>query len=199
MDETDIDNLRRQLGSMGTVGKQVLALFERDLRLPQRGFPNLSDAFVAALARELQGQRVLDAGSGTGYLAYRLAEAGIDVLACDIEDYNAHREVEPRSRRWKLDVQGDALDLLPGFFDVILLSWPSFGTPFAAEVTRRLAPGQLLFYLGERQGGCTANDDFFISLRGAQWAVEVGVCEALNAEYRSDAGMRDKWIVWRRL
>ncbi|MGH2742199.1 MAG: class I SAM-dependent methyltransferase [Thermoleophilaceae bacterium] len=95
------------------------------------------------------GQRVLDVAAGTGNVAIRAAEAGAQVVACDLtpENFDAGRS-EARARGVELDwVEGDA-EALPfgdGEFDVVTSSVGAMFAPdhqaVADELVRVCRPG----------------------------------------------------------
>jgi ubiquinone/menaquinone biosynthesis C-methylase UbiE len=110
------------------------------------------------------GQRVLDVAAGTGNAAIRAAEAGADVVACDItpENFEAGRR-EARARGVEVDwVEGDAQDLPFGddAFDAVI---SSFGVMFApdhraaaAEMVRACRPGGTIGVINFRPTGTAA-------------------------------------------
>lgn len=51
--------------------------------------------------------------------------------------------------------------------DMFILSWP-YMDPLAKMIWKHMRPGQLLFYIGEDWGGCTADDRFFSSVEGRE-------------------------------
>jgi ubiquinone/menaquinone biosynthesis C-methylase UbiE len=86
----------------------------------------------------VQGQRILDAGAGTGILQWRLAEEGAEVLSVDRGD---RRDLPLRFRR-RFRVQGlRPQDLAPPkLFD------PRRRRDLAALFDTRRAPGRVIFY-----------------------------------------------------
>lgn len=52
--------------------------------------------------------------------------------------------------------------------DMFILSWPMYNNPLAKMIWKHMRPGQLLFYIGEDWGGCTADDRFFSSVQGRE-------------------------------
>jgi SAM-dependent methyltransferase len=89
------------------------------------------------------GQRVLDVAAGTGNVAIRAAQAGADVVACDLEpaQFDAGRR-EASACGVELEwVQADAADLpfADGEFDVVT---SAAGVMFAAD--HQAAAGELL-------------------------------------------------------
>ncbi len=83
------------------------------------------------------GQRVLDVAAGTGNTAIRAAEAGADVVACDLEPENfaaGRREAEAHGveLEW-VEADAEALPFEDGEFDVVT---SSFGAMFAPDHRR---------------------------------------------------------------
>jgi ubiquinone/menaquinone biosynthesis C-methylase UbiE len=127
------------------------------------------------------GQRVLDVAAGTGNVAIRAAEAGADVVACDLEP--AQLEVgraEAPEVQW-VEADATALPFGDGEFDAVT---SAAGVIFAAdhraaadELVRVCRPGGtigLITFTPEGMAG-----DFF-RLFGAEpptlWGVEEHVC-----------------------
>ncbi|MEU8900702.1 hypothetical protein AB0C65_32895 [Nocardia sp. NPDC048505] len=136
------------------------------------------------IAASCAGRGVVELGAGRGYWAHQLARRGVDVLAFDVEPPNTTRNVSfPNSAGqrsvWhpvgKLDDftqihrTGEVADR------VLLLCWPpGWGSPMADDAVAALrdAGGDSLIYVGEPQGGKTANDDFFRRLSNEWRLVE---------------------------
>ena len=72
------------------------------------------------------------------------------------------------NKTWKYEnylstiVQDDAVEFVKrsGDADMFVLSWP-YMNPLAAMIWKNMKPGQYLLYIGEGQGDCTANYEFF--------------------------------------
>ncbi|MDP1939114.1 MAG: hypothetical protein Q8K54_00475 [Gallionella sp.] len=61
---------------------------------------------------------------------------------------------------FRLDHHGDAVALLPGSFDMVLLVWPDLGTPFGEQVAHAMRSGQVMILEGEEKGGSAATVSF---------------------------------------
>ena len=91
------------------------------------------------------GQRVLDVAAGTGNVAIRAAEAGADVVACDLEpaQLEAGRRRLPRSTGSQADAA--ALPFADGEFDVVTSAAGAIFAPdhqaAADELVRVCRPG----------------------------------------------------------
>lgn len=147
--------------------------------------------------------RVLDAGSGSGYLAAELARRGVDVLAVDSCDYGvplgSRTEGHAFEQVHRQDVVGDALQYIDGHVATVLLVWPPHEGPFANQVADAMKRCQVLVYEGEGRGGCTADDDFFEQMSDeARWEFLPDVTEKLNESHIAFHGIHDRWLAWRR-
>jgi hypothetical protein len=120
------------------------------------------------------GPRLVDPLAGTGYWAWLLSQAGVDVVA-----YDQHPPtVDSESNRWHRNVaahcpvmQGDAVDTVTVHGDrTLLLAWPPCASPLGADVLRAYA-GPRVIYIGEGQFGCCGDDAMF-DLLARDW-VEV--------------------------
>lgn len=116
--------------------------------------PSPSD--IAWIVGLLDGRGVLEIGAGTGYWAWQLSQARVDVLAYDIA---------PGGNKWCGEVQYHPVSQAgPEVASVygsraLFLCWPPYDDPLAAEAVK-VFDGDLLFYAGEPEGGCTADDEF---------------------------------------
>lgn len=164
------------------------------------GFCLFTAECISSLVALCKGKKVLEAGSGSGWLADRLARQGIAITAADWTDYRQPRDTKrgyPMRSVFRLDHHGDAVALLPGGFDVVLLVWPNLGTPFGEQVARAMRSGQVMIFEGEEQGGSTATEEFFDVL-GAGFKRLDAETLALNEHHRTFPGLHDRWQVLRK-
>ena len=128
----------------------------------------------------------------------RLGERGINILAADWTDYRtadrSSKQGYPIREVVRLDYHGNAVDLLPGDYDTVLLVWPNCETQFAKNVACAMRSGQVLIYEGESEGGCTADEEFFQYLRHSFNPSVAGMAE-LNKNHRTFPGLHDKWWI----
>jgi len=120
------------------------------------GFCLFTAECVCSLATLCKGKTVLEAGSGSGWLADQLAQQGIAITAADWTDYRQPRDTKrgyPMRSVFRLNHHGDAVALLPGSFDVVLLVWPNLDTPVGEQVAHTMRSGQLTILEGEEKGG----------------------------------------------
>jgi hypothetical protein len=164
------------------------------------GFCLFTAECIISLAALCKGKRVLDAGSGSGWLSNRLAQQGIAITAADWTDYLQPRDKQhgyPMRSVFRLDHHGDAVALLPGNFDLVLLVWPNLDTPFGEQVAHALRSGQIMILEGEGKGGNTATEEFFDVLSVDFERLDAETL-ALNEHHRTFPGLHDRWQVLRK-
>lgn len=143
----------------------------------------ISDPASLEFVAEYAMPTVVEIGAGTGYWAWQLHQLGVQVHAYDIAPPNRlpnhwHRPRTDGMREatdnedYKRSVffpveQGDANRLRRHADDILFLCWPPYGGVMATEALQTY-PGERVIYIGEHQGGCTADDDFF-ELLADQW------------------------------
>jgi hypothetical protein len=186
-------------------GEQVEAQFalRRQFRRDY-GYVVASAEVMTVLAELLKNLgKVLDAGSGSGYLAKKLTELGIPTFAVDYYDFRATRpdgHGYPINSVYQLDALGDAAAFITAKYGAVLMTWPPYDNPFALQVARAMLPGQLLVYEGEDAGGCTADEAFFKFMRDSSlWEPLPTVSALLNAVHVTLNTLHDHWMVWKRL
>ena len=101
---------------------------------------------------------IIEIGAGTGYWAYLLHQKGTNIICFDKEPYNNH---------W---CRNQWFEIKSGSFEVLtiqenknrnlFLCWPPYDDSFATKCLNHFR-GNYLIYIGECQGGCCADDDFF--------------------------------------
>lgn len=121
---------------------------------------------VAWLTEVLDGSAVVEIGAGSGYWAWQLEQAGVDVAAYDPNppaDDNGFCKAGP----YTTVLPDDASAVKHHQDRALLMVWP----PYEGEHARHalsLYEGDLLVYAGEGWGGCTADDGFY-ELLEAEW------------------------------
>lgn len=165
------------------------------------GYTLICQEQIETLSRQLKYKKVLDAGSGSGFISSELLVHGVDVTAIDVDNYNEHKDdrIFPIRNVWHVDVIGDALDHLPGEYDAVILTWPPGYHPFARRIAETMEPGQLLFYQGEGPKGCTADDSFFSEVQNRQkWREVVEYSDNLNVHQLNFLHNYDFWTVYQK-
>jgi hypothetical protein len=120
-----------------------------------------TDEAIDAIVRV--APRIVELGAGTGYWAKLLWEAGADVIAYDNSEDEKNGYCEQKIGRWFQVQFGDVQDLAKHADRALLLGWPPYSAPTACDALE-LWSGDVLIYVGEYAGGCTANDAFFAQI-----------------------------------
>jgi hypothetical protein len=124
---------------------------------------------IAWMKDILGGRGVVETGAGSGYWAWQMEQAGIDVAAYEPNEQGPGNHFARRTWTTLLRDDDSASRHHPG--RALFLCWPSYAEPWAAQSLACYA-GDLLIYAGEGEGGCTADSEFF-QLRDAEWE-EIG-------------------------
>lgn len=114
---------------------------------------------IAWIAGLLDGRGVVEVGAGTGYWAWQLAQAGVDVVAYEPNEPGDNKFVSKAEPYVPL-LRDDASAAGRHPDRALLLSWPNYDEPWAAQALATYR-GDLLIYVGESDGGCCADDQFF--------------------------------------
>jgi hypothetical protein len=125
---------------------------------------------------------VIDLGCGNGYLSFLIQSLGGDVIAMDHtppsqgkNKYWEHRrfnrgEGAPDSREWIKVLNGTVNEAVT-YERTLLLSWPNLNSKFAYNAAKAYK-GKTMIYIGEGDGGCTADDSFHELLENEWTEVE---------------------------
>lgn len=124
---------------------------------------------IAWMKDVLGGRGVVEPGAGTGYWAWQMEQAGIDVVAYEPSEQEPANHFARRT--WTSLLRDDHSAPKHHPDRALFLCWPSYAEPWAAQ-SLACYEGDLLIYCGEGEGGCTADDEFF-HLLAAEWE-EVG-------------------------
>ena len=135
---------------------------ERDKWIDVGMFAFVSWDWVEPLVQWLKGRRVLEVMAGAGWLARALREKGIEMIATDNGSW-------PNARGWALQTEVEELDAIAAIqkyaakTDILLMSWPYMDDIAykSIKLWEKMKPGALTIYIGEWEGGCTADDKFF--------------------------------------
>jgi SAM-dependent methyltransferase len=163
------------------------------------GFAVHTQEVVDTLAGHFQNKKVIDVGCGNGYLTRLLSERNVDIVGVDnyIRKYSfGTRKLtsEIRRRNGVFYVKNHGRK-----FDAMILSWPCYNTDFAHRVASFIRKGQLLYYLGEGDGGCTGDADFHEYVQSESWLYEQELSEQLNNDHIQFSGIHDSWHVYRKI
>lgn len=100
---------------------------------------------------------IVEIGAGSGYWASLLKKNGAEILAYD----KYHKDNKYNfTKKYTEVLQSDEkiLKTLDPSYN-LLLCWPNYDNNFAYN-SLKLFKGEFVIYIGEPEGGCTANDKF---------------------------------------
>ena len=118
------------------------------------GFVVITESTLSAVPVD---RPMVSVGAGTGALERALVtHRGADIRATDC-GANHYGFIDKHYPIARLKAQ-NAVRKYPD--RAVLMSWPSYDQSWPYETARAMAPGQLLYYIGESIGGCTADDAF---------------------------------------
>lgn len=126
----------------------------------------ISPGDIAWITRILDGRSVVEIGAGTGYWAWQLEQAGVDMAAYD-PNPPAADNTYCKHGPYTTVLPDDASAAAKHPDRALLMVWPPYGGSHARHALS-VYQGDLLIYAGEGPGGCTADDDFY-SLLDAEW------------------------------
>jgi hypothetical protein len=133
----------------------------RDEFVQKFGFAILTDNIVEVLKKY---SPILEVGAGSGYWASELQKAGVDIVATDALDYAKYTPVWS-AHNYTVVVPLKGVEAVQKYPDrALLLVWPSYAANWATDSLKAFK-GSTVLYVGEGDGGCTANDEFHQILR----------------------------------
>lgn len=143
------------------------------LRYDWRSHTDHRDALVAKYAWAIPNDNaiqvlagmgpIIEMGAGNGYWARLITDAGGAVAAYD-KDPGGHHSKNDTKSLWYPVLEGGPEQITVRHRDhVLLLVWPPYMGELAFDALTRFLEigGKTLVFVGESQGGCTADDDFF--------------------------------------
>jgi hypothetical protein len=131
----------------------------------------ISPGDIAWIKDTLQGRSVVEFAAGAGYWAWQLDQAGINVMAYDIDPLPKDNPWVNVTENWFDVWYGTAAALLNHSHRALMIVWPRYGASDAVEAVRHYY-GDMIIFAGEDEYGCTGDDDFFSTLE-REW-VEIG-------------------------
>ena len=160
--------------SVGGIGRYRTATGDLDVERWSRESPRRTDYVkryswtitdprsVTFVAEHSRG-RLVDPMAGTGYWAWMLTQAGVDVVAYDLHPASPDSD----ANHWHRNVaahlavlKANAVDSVVLHEDrTLLLSWPPYG--FDACPILDAYQGSRVIYIGEDQYGCCGDDNLF--------------------------------------
>jgi hypothetical protein len=135
----------------------------RDFFTTEYGWSVPSKEAIEEIKKFVGGDKVVEVGSGHGLWAKLMQDAGIEINATDYFGGRGAYLVKKEPFTNVEDLTHDRAISKYGDYNVLMMSWPPLGSPMANETLNRFNGNKLIF-IGEDQGGCTADDDFYSNL-----------------------------------
>ena len=108
---------------------------------------------------------VLEIASGHGIWAKLLQESNVNVKPTDYIS-SPKRKDHISNKAYDIDIEDlSANDAIQKYknFNVLMMSWPPYAEPMAHQALKNFNGNKLIF-IGEGEGGCTGDDNFFKEL-----------------------------------
>lgn len=138
------------------------------------GFSVVTKRNCRILAQIINEEPVLEIMCGLGSYSHTLESLGVHVIPTDDMswiDYESSKYQNWKKNAWSNKIERiDAVQAIKKYgkeVGYILMSWPPQNELFAYDALlemRKVNPACRMIYIGEKRGGCTANDDFFNEL-----------------------------------
>lgn len=129
----------------------------REAYLSKYSHAIITNELVESLVKICEGKKVVELGSGSGYLSHLLELKGIDIKTVDTADWYTDRVIR------KPDIVGSYREMDFSGYDVVIMSWPNYQSNAAAQVLKGLED-QIFIYCGEGRNGCTGDADLHDTL-----------------------------------
>lgn len=95
--------------------------------------------------------KIIEMGAGTGYWSNLISKNGVYCICYDAE--------QPKISHSTIHY-GGAERIREHKNKTLFLCWPPYSTPFAHECLKNYK-GEYVFYIGENEGGCCGDDNYF--------------------------------------
>jgi hypothetical protein len=115
-----------------------------------------------------ENPRIVEIGAGNGYWAWMLEQAGAEVFPYDTDPLVGHHDNKyfKGTHQWVPVMEGGPAFAADHPDCALLLCWPPMSS-MAYDAVMAYT-GNTLWYIGEGDGGCTADESFFDEL-GRNW------------------------------
>lgn len=155
-------------------------------------FPLYSKEVIKILSKFLRNKKILEVGSGFGYLARLLQNNSVNIRSIDSNTSRYYADTVLENKYSLKHIVGNAIPKVRTRYDVILMSWPDYDSDFAYKIISKMNKGQILIYQGEGYGGCTGDAKFHDKLR-MQYTIPIE--DILNKYHVQFNGIHDYWKV----
>ena len=130
----------------------------RETYLAKYSHAIITNELVESLVNICKDKKVVELGSGSGYLSHLLELEGVDITTVDTADWYTDKVIR------KPDIVGSYREMDFSAYDVVIMSWPNYQSNAATEVVKGLNEKQIYIYCGEGYGGCCGDNDLHDTL-----------------------------------
>jgi hypothetical protein len=104
---------------------------------------------------------IVSVGSGHAYTEFIAKQQDVDIIATDICPSKENKWCKGEKLFMPVEQISakKAIQKYPG--RNVFLAWPPYDKPMGYEVAKAMKPERILIYIGESEGGCTADDKFY--------------------------------------
>ena len=138
----------------------------RDLIIREQGFAVVCKKWIKPLAEWIGKRKCLEVMAGCGSISYALQQEGVNIIATDNFSWDGHNSWNS-TKKYFTDIENidcvKAVEKYGKDIDIIIMSWAYMDDNAYKTLIkmREINPSAIMIVIGEGQGGCTANDDFF--------------------------------------
>lgn len=142
-------------------GISMFSSLLRNNYIKEFGFFLITEKFLNTCVELFSNEKILDIGAGSGFLSHNLISQNLDVKPIDLHINESNQYGFKKTYCDIINMSGKDYIKKNNNYDTIILSWPNYDNNFAYDILKLMPKGKKLLYIGENQGGCTANDLFF--------------------------------------
>lgn len=167
----------------GSVDEIIAELNFRSKFTESCGFVFWTRSSMDELAAFIKDDKWLEIMSGTGYLGNTMNTVyHSNIIMTDDKSWNKGAWADDDI--YKNIEKLDALDAIDKYHDEVkgvIMSWPPYADPIATKILERCTEYKLpILYIGEYEGGCTADDEFFELLDDDKYNGEFEIIPSLR-------------------
>lgn len=132
----------------------------------------VSKDWVTLLAEWVDNRKVLEIMAGPGWLAKALLEEGVRIIPTDDKSWSGKHSKAP----FLLPIMRmDCLEAVRQYpeTDILLVSWPPYGDMAICKACEAWGQNRPVIYIGERDGGCNAPEEFFVRFQEIEASCKV--------------------------
>ena len=183
-------------GTRGNYDNFMKSFYIRELYL-EHCFVAYNHEFIKSIGILMKANGIEDAVelcAGTGWLSHWMQKYGLKVTATDNKSWSKYKK---SNNFLPLVKKQDAVKAVKANrkTKLFILSWP-YMDEVATRIWKAMKPGQMLLYIGEGHGGCTASDSFFRAVEGHEKYL-LGITE-LDDNFLRFSGIHDRPQLYRK-